>query len=145
MFQDVLYLRVDEDIKAFYMRLNEAGLEYPEVVYPASHMGGNVSNIQVFEALQHLQLSWFGKGQQDCCGHGCASTSHWRGREMKKTPSLTGSHWMCNFFQVIGGSQREERLEMGIRGFRVRKHICHFFFKDRCLSFKRCWLEVGCP
>lgn len=38
VFQDVL-LRVDEDIKAFYMRLNEAGLEYPEVVYER-YMGG---------------------------------------------------------------------------------------------------------
>ena len=62
---------------------------------------------------------------------------------MKK--SLTGSPWMCNFFQVIGGSQREERL---VRAFGAKvsgNTFANFFLKDRCLSFKRCWLEVGCP
>ena len=65
---------------------------------------------------------------------------------MKKTKPSLGPIGCGNFFQVIGGSQREERLEMGIRGFRVRKHICHFFLKiGVTVSFKRCWLEVGCP
>ena len=38
VLQDVLYLRVDEDIKAFYMRLNEAGLRGSV----SSYMGGNI-------------------------------------------------------------------------------------------------------
>ena len=125
MFQDVLYLRVDEDIKAFYMRLNEAGLSIRKSCIQLQ--GETTVNIQVFEALQ---LSWFGiKGQQDCCGHGCASTSHWRGRGMPKKPSLTGSHGCQISLQVIGGSQREERL---VRAFGAKvsgNTFANFFLK----------------
>lgn len=101
-------------------------------------------NIQVFEPLQ---LSWFGKGQQDCCGHGCASTSHWRGSGDEKNQALLGPIG-CDISSRSLEALNVKKGWLGRHsGQRCQEtHLPFFFLKiGVTVSFKRCWLEVGCP
>lgn len=95
-------------------------------------LGGNVSNIQVFEALQHLQLSWFGKGQQDCCGHGCASTSHWRGRGDEKNQALLGPIGCDISSRSLEALNVKKGWKWAFGVFVSGNTFAIFFFKDRC-------------